>query len=775
MANERGSIKISTANEIGTALVTKLGGSGYAPNNWDKMINLLGIAREDANPALSVLSDSSGIGSERGSILLSKANSIGAMLNKKYYTSEGFAPKKWASAISKLKALTTNTASGSIIGITDGADDMDILNYEATIPARLDPVSSVHGKRTGKNLVIQQPVYSDNTISLCMDMGSDVSVSYVTLSFKATNTVAESGVGAIVDFREEDGTHHYRTITGFKDSNNNTFQLNTPQNGYFSNTYANIKFRYIYIYYVKVGYAKIQTDSISDWQVELGNVRTAYEAPVTPVAYEASLGRSIYGGKANLITGEGKVNVNRVQIKDLSWTYYTSGTNPIFYAGNVTDMKTYARGEMPNIAIDGYTKRTAHSRSYLSSNMNDGECSAIENVATITFRNDSYTSLEAMLEAIGDEYIVYETTTEESFTFDPITIKTMEGNNDFWVNEGTSDIEYYQKPTAYTRATLTGAVVRLDNARIDLPFTKAKITIEPTVLGKFSATLYKGGKNFLDPSVVFSAPAIYNYNNSLGSVTVLKSDDRAWSNMPSISMKPGTYVINNPNGRIQYVLASESYQTVHGITSASGTITIASNDSIKIKMGLGASYPFTASYQLELGTTPTTFEKYIAPSRIISDLGSTVYGATVDLAKGECVKTWDRVLYTGAESENWNLSLSSGVYRYYITNNNVKLPSGRGVVYSSIGEYSASSNDVGTIFSSPYNTNTRIFYIPPQDCTTVELFKTWLQSNNLDVVYEKATPETFNITPKIITCINSMNNFWSGGSGNTEIEYFVAE
>lgn len=775
MANERGSIKISTANEIGTALVTKLGGSGYAPNDWDKMIKLLGIARQDANPALSVLSDSSGIGSERGSILISKANSIGAMLNKKYYTSEGFAPKKWASAISKLKALTTNTASGSIIAIADGADDMDLLNYEATIPARLDPVSSIHGKRTGKNLVIEQPAYTESSITLCFDMGSNISVNHVTLSFKATDALALRGDGAVVDYREEDGTHHYRSLTGFKDSNGNYYQPNVVQNGYFSNTYSNISFRYIYIYYTQTSYNRFQTDCISDWQVELGNVRTDYEAPVTPVAYEASLGRSIYGGSANLITGEGKVNVNRVQIKDLSWTYYTSGTNPIFYAGNIPDMKTYARGEMPNIAVNGYTKRTAHSRSNLSSNMADMECSAIENVATITFRNDSYTSIEAMLEAIGDEYIVYETTTEESFTFDPITIKTMEGNNDFWVNEGTSEIEYYQKPTAYTRATLTGAIVKVDNARIDLPFTKAKITIEPTVLGKSSAVLNRGGKNFLNPSVVFSAPAIYNYNNN-GSVTVLKSDDRAWSNMPSLSIKAGTYVINNPNGRIQYVLASESYQTVHGITSASGTITIASNDSIKIKMGLGASYPFTDYYQLELGTTPTTYEKYVAPSKITSDLGSTVYGASVDLAKGECIKTWDRVLYKGADSENWNVSQSSGVYRYYITNNSAKLPSsGRGVVYSSIGEYSASGNEVGTIFTSAYNENTRIFYIPPQDCTTVELFKTWLQSNNLDVVFEKATPATLNITPKIITCRNGMINFWSGGSGNTEIEYFVAE
>ena len=743
MANERGSIKISTANEIGTALVAKLGGSGYAPNDWDKMINLLGIAREDANPALSVLSDSSGIGTERGSILLSKANSIGAMLNKKYYTSDGFAPKRWASAISKLKALTTNTASGSVIAITDGADDMELLNYEATIPARLDPVPSIHVKRTGKNIIDNKSsAWENGTINSSGDNASGSGTRTIDYySVKGGATITISGIVApstTSDFR----IFYYDNNKDFISYRNYSASYILPDN-----------VRYIRIRNVSVS-------DISSLQIEYGSSATSYEEFITPVTYEASLGRSIYGGSANLITGEGKVNVNRVQIKDLSWTYYTSGTNPIFYAGNVTNMKTYARGEMPNIAIGGYTKRTAHSRSYLSSNMADMECSAIENAQTITFRNDSYTSREAMLEAIGDEYIVYETTTEESFTFDPITIKTMEGNNDFWVNEGDSGIEYYQKPTAYTRATLSGNIVNFSNGRIDLPLTKAKLNIPANILGKNSAVLNRGGKNFLKPSIVFSTPGIYTYNIN-GSVTVLKSDDRLWTNIPSLSIKAGTYVINNPNGRIEYALASENYQRIYGITSASGTITIASEDSIKIKFGLGASYPFTAYYQLELGSTPTTFQIYSAPSRFISNMGSMNYGGFVEIVSGtgtriNKVMTISEMGFTKS-SDYFQVSRDS-IGAGDITNDNI---------ISSIYPRGSSSNDKVFWYTSTY------IRFRDSDFTTVEQMEEAIGSEKFS--FPSNTPIDFTFEPKIITCRSGVNNFYKDESGEIEIEYYVAE
>lgn len=182
--------------------------------------------------------------------------------------------------------------------------------------------------------------------------------------------------------------------------------------------------------------------SLSGYSAINGTKNTGTGTPETQ--YIVSLGRTIYGGQVDAVNGTGTYNCARIKFSDLNWTYYTAGTNPIFYANNVPNMKTYSRGAMPNIIIDGYTTRTAHSRSNLATNMANMECSAIENGPSIAFRNVDYTSVSAMLADLGNEYIVYEVETPTDFTFTPITPtpETALGVNNFWADEGDSDVTY---------------------------------------------------------------------------------------------------------------------------------------------------------------------------------------------------------------------------------------------------------------------------------------------------------------------------------------------
>ena len=136
----RGSIFLSTANEIGSALVTKLGGSGYSPKEWGKKANIMGIASEDIPDALANLTPSA-VGGDRGSIESTLANAIGAVLNKKFQAERGFKPKEWASAISKLTPLQVKTASGAIASFSDGADAVPLTSLIANI----DPKQDLHG------------------------------------------------------------------------------------------------------------------------------------------------------------------------------------------------------------------------------------------------------------------------------------------------------------------------------------------------------------------------------------------------------------------------------------------------------------------------------------------------------------------------------------------------------------------------------------------------------------------------------------------------------
>lgn len=129
----RGSILISTANDIGSSLVDVIGGEGYTPNEWSKKINLCGIAAADVPTALENIEESTPSGTDRGSISLDTANAVGAVLNKKFNTARGFKPSEWASAISKLTELEVKTASGSVASFDDGADDVPLKSCTCEI------------------------------------------------------------------------------------------------------------------------------------------------------------------------------------------------------------------------------------------------------------------------------------------------------------------------------------------------------------------------------------------------------------------------------------------------------------------------------------------------------------------------------------------------------------------------------------------------------------------------------------------------------------------
>ncbi len=150
----RGSILISTANDIGSSLVDVIGGDGYSPNEWAKEINICGIAAADIPTALDNIEESTPSGTDRGDISLDTGNAVGAVLNKKFNTARGFKPSEWASAISKLTELEVKTASGAIASFNDGADDVPIesATFEFSPNQDLNGQDAPYPPGGGKNL-----------------------------------------------------------------------------------------------------------------------------------------------------------------------------------------------------------------------------------------------------------------------------------------------------------------------------------------------------------------------------------------------------------------------------------------------------------------------------------------------------------------------------------------------------------------------------------------------------------------------------------------------
>lgn len=174
-----------------------------------------------------------------------------------------------------------------------------------------------------------------------------------------------------------------------------------------------------------------------------GTKNTGTGTPETQ--YIASLGRTIYGGTADIVTGEGQSTCKMVKLNSFNWSYNdTSYAYGFFDIGaNVSDMSDNKNFQATNYINNG------NPRSALA-NGEIGVYNSAGYVKRIVIRDDSCSTLEQFLTKIADYDFVYETTdAPEAFTFEPITPtpETALGVNNFWADEGDSAVTYRSSGT----------------------------------------------------------------------------------------------------------------------------------------------------------------------------------------------------------------------------------------------------------------------------------------------------------------------------------------
>ena len=143
----------------------------------------------------------------------------------------------------------------------------------------------------------------------------------------------------------------------------------------------------------------------------------------------------------------------------------------------------------------------------------------------------------------------------------------------------------------------------------------------------------------------------------------------------------------------------------------------------------------------------------------------TMYGGTVDLATGILTVTHRSNTFTGAEGESWSKDGS----RFLIKESGAKCKSNsRSSVLSNIGKYASSGSALYTVFMYGVGgQNPHIYYCPSTDITTVDDFKTWLSSNNLQIVYELAESVEVQLTPVQIMTMIGTNTLSTDGDSLT--------
>lgn len=146
-------------------------------------------------------------------------------------------------------------------------------------------------------------------------------------------------------------------------------------------------------------------------------------------------------------------------------------------------------------------------------------------------------------------------------------------------------------------------------------------------------------------------------------------------------------------------------------------------------------------------------------------LGRTVYGGTLDVTTGELTVTHGFKTYTGDASENW--IYTSSLNRVYINIADAIRPSDYAEIQSNILHYSLPQENYGSYINNQGN----LIVYAPTTITSASDWKTWLSSNNLQIVYELATPQTYQLTPAQVTTLLGQNYVSHNGGGNIKVVY----
>lgn len=190
-------------------------------------------------------------------------------------------------------------------------------------------------------------------------------------------------------------------------------------------------------------YVKFINSQSSDYQIELGNVNTAFEAykgTTTPV----SLGQTIYGGTAELVGGNGSKTFGYAIFdgsEDETWSMHPTISN-VFYIDNALPNAYYDQ-DVAGFAISNIYEQNAYAP--LSSLPNNKFAIGYPNTLRLAVKNTACADLASFKTALSSTpmQVVYKLATPTAFTFTGANIPTLSGVNNVYADSGdVNSLEY---------------------------------------------------------------------------------------------------------------------------------------------------------------------------------------------------------------------------------------------------------------------------------------------------------------------------------------------
>lgn len=370
-------------------------------------------------------------------------NSMNAVLNKKFGTSIDYPPNEWPEEVNLLGALEEKTVSSSpIVTFSDGADDVPLKSCEVALPASLDGYSSADVVHGGKNIYktkattrtnngVTYTVNNDGTISLG---GEATATSYLTGNTGANHDYMTRYPAGVYTLSGGISNDICLYAVCYDDDGNALSQNFSNANGQPRTETISVPFWFRVQVVVQNG---IDTSGVTiDPQLEVGSTATTYEPYVTPTTHTASLGRTIYGGTADEVKGEGTITHKKYTLDNLTWSGgIVGGADWCWYADLSADgLKLPANSDIFSGICDNYTPIRYNG---VATNQN-----------TIALRSNGFIYVNNgsdSAEPTGQ--VTIELATPTDFTFERVEINSLLGNNTMWSEQGDTEVVYRSSGT----------------------------------------------------------------------------------------------------------------------------------------------------------------------------------------------------------------------------------------------------------------------------------------------------------------------------------------
>ena len=385
--------------------------------------------------------------------------------------------------------LPTDTASGSIASFPDGTDLFPALS----VKAQIEPIQSGSGTPSPDNV---RPIsgHTEVDTEVC---GKNLmeSVAYATALYSAvpyrqsgtaisspyTTTADWSGVGFFAPVKAgitysfssdlaESGTFFYGIYMDFADTINRNNVLESGR--LYSNTFTPS-----YDGCVVVMHYAQTAGTIMEWnyaQLEVGSSATSYE-PYQSTSYTTTLGRTVYGGTLDVVSGELVVDRAMVDLSSLSWSYQSTWDS--WYTDYIADVKGTNTGtETPNFVSDRFEAIST----------NAGLAPQAQGFMGITSTTRGSSGCRILVKngnttesPIGQ--LCYELATPQTYQLTRQTISLLHGNNNVW-SDGEVELTYNADVGLYidkklgTSGTRTLSMTRTLDTKSEETETKSELT-----------------------------------------------------------------------------------------------------------------------------------------------------------------------------------------------------------------------------------------------------------------------------------------------------------